>query len=71
MISGVIVHVKHVRMANGGRGYCMRGMREWFAHHNLPLSVFRVDGLPVEVIEATGDSMALDVAKVAREDHGR
>lgn len=70
MISGIVVHVKHVRMANGGKGYCMRGMRAWFAHHGLPLDTFRVEGLPVEVIEGTGDAMALDVGRVAREDHG-
>jgi len=62
--SGVIVYVRHVRQAN----LCMKGMREWFAHHDLPLNTFRTEGLPVEVIEATGDKMALDVAAVARSD---
>lgn len=71
MTSGVIVRVKHCRMANGGKGYCAKGRREWFAHHGLPHDVFVSQGLPVEVIEDTGDMMALDVAKVAREDHGR
>lgn len=70
MISGVIARIKHVRMANGGKGYCMKGARKWFAHHDLPFNVFRTEGLPVEVLERTGDSMALDVARVAREDHG-
>lgn len=65
--SGVIVRIKHVRMAR----LCMKGMRVWFQHHGLDLETFRREGLPVEVIEGTGDKMALDVAKVAREDHGR
>ena len=69
MISGVIAQVKHVRAANGGKGYCMKGMRAWFLHHELPLGTFRTKGLPVEVLEATGDAMAIDVAAVAREDH--
>lgn len=63
--SGVMVRVRHVRMAN----MCMKGMRVWFAHHGLPLAIFRRDGLPVEVIEGTGDAMALTVGKIAREDH--
>lgn len=65
--SDVIVRVKHVRKAK----LCMKGMRDWFKHHGLPLPTFRREGLPVEVIEATGDKMALDVAKIAREDHGQ
>lgn len=65
--SGVIVRMKHVRMAT----LCARGTREWFARHGLPYSEFLTSGLPVEVIEATGDQMALDVAKVARDEHGK
>lgn len=64
--SGVIVRVKHVRAA----GMCMKGMRAWFEHHKLPLATFREIGLPVEVIEGTGDAMALTVGRVARVDHG-
>jgi len=63
--SGVIVRVKHVRAAK----MCMKGMRAWFEHHGLPLDEFRRNGLPVEVIEGTGDAMALTVGKVARDDH--
>lgn len=64
--SGIMVRLKHVREAK----MCMKGMRIWFNHHGLPLSEFRSHGLPVEVIEATGDQMALNVAKLARQDHG-
>lgn len=63
--SGVIAHVKHIRQAN----ICMKGMRAWFVHHNLPLDTFRTQGLPVEVLEATGDQMALEVGRIAREEH--
>lgn len=69
--SGIMVQMKHVRMANNGKGYCMKGRRAWFLHRGLDDQAFRTVGLPVEVIEATGDMMALDVARVAREDHGR
>lgn len=64
--SGVIARVKHVRAAR----MCMKGMRAWFLHHGLPLDEFRTNGLPVEVLERTGDEMALRVGRVAREDHG-
>jgi hypothetical protein len=64
--SGVIVHMRHIRQAR----LCARGARAWFTHHGLPYAVFLDAGLPVEVIEATGDKMAFDVAKVARDEHG-
>ena len=47
--------------------YCSRGMRAFFEHHGLDYLTFVREGYPVEVLEATGDQMALDVAKVARE----
>lgn len=65
--SGVVVYMRHVREAK----LCARGAREWFAHHGLPYGAFLSDGLPVEMIEATGDQMALDVARVARAEHGQ
>lgn len=64
--SGVVVRMRHIRQAR----LCARGAREWFTHHGLPYSRFLDEGLPVEVIEATGDKMALDVARVARDEHG-
>jgi len=44
---------------------CADGMKEWFEHHNLDWRQLK-EGIPVEEIEATGDQMALDVAKRAR-----
>jgi hypothetical protein len=46
-------------------GYCNRGAREWFARQGLDWSCFIDEGLPAEVLLATGESMARDVVKVA------
>ncbi len=49
-------------------GYCSRGMRAFFELHALDWQQFRDRGLPADVIEATGDAMAIKVAALARED---
>jgi hypothetical protein len=61
-LSGIIVKMSHVRQAH----MCSRGTREFFNRLGLDWQTFIKDGLPVEVIEATGDSMAMQVAEVAR-----
>lgn len=48
-------------------GYCNRGAREWFARHSLDWSHFIDEGLPADVLLATGDSMAQDVVQVAQQ----
>lgn len=58
----VIVRMEHVRAAR----MCSRGARAFFARHNLDWQTFIKDGLPAEVIAATGDEMALQVVEVAR-----
>lgn len=58
----VIVRMEHVRAAR----MCSRGARAFFARHNLDWQIFIKDGLPAEVIAATGDAMALQVVEVAR-----
>ena len=59
-----IVRMKHVRMAH----LCSGGAREWFASYGLPWNEFVTNGLPVEMIEATGDPLGLTVAQIARKD---
>lgn len=63
--SDVLVYMRHLREAK----ICADGAKKWFKHHDIDIRRLKA-GLPVEVIEATGDKMALDVAKIAREDHG-
>lgn len=47
-------------------GYCSRGLRAFFARHSLDWSAFRDAGLPASTIEATGDAMAIEAARLAR-----
>lgn len=63
--SGPVVRMRHLRAAN----ICANGARDWFAHHEIDIRRLR-QGIPVEEIEATGDKMALDVARIARAEHG-
>lgn len=64
--SGVLVYLRHIRAAK----ICASGMKEWFDHNGIDWRRLKT-GLPVEELEATGDKLALDVAKIARADHGR
>jgi hypothetical protein len=47
-------------------GYCARGARRWFEQHGLDWSKFVFEGLPEEVIIATGDPMAIAAVEEAR-----
>lgn len=58
----IMVRMEHVRQAR----MCSHGAREFFKRHGLDWAAFLREGLPVEVIEATGDAMALQVAEAAR-----
>lgn len=40
-------------------GYCNRGARIWFERHGLDFNLFRKEGLSADVLEATGDAMAM------------
>lgn len=48
-------------------GYCNRGARAWAMRYGLDWAQFVINGLPVEVIEATGDAMGLRLAQHVRE----
>lgn len=56
------VTMRHVRQCR----MCSRGARGFFERHGLDWSEFLRAGLPVEVIEQTGDAMALQAAAAAR-----
>jgi hypothetical protein len=40
---------------------CFQGARPWFRRHGLDWQAFLADGLPAEVLAATGDALALRV----------
>lgn len=58
----VLVKMEHVRAAR----MCSKGARAFFARHQLDWQTFLKEGLPAEVLEATGDAMALQVVEIAR-----
>lgn len=46
--------------------YCNKGAREFFSRHGLDWSLFMAEGLPEEVILATGDDMAIQLVEFVR-----
>lgn len=48
-------------------GFCRAGARDWFRAHGLCWRDFVENGIPSEVMEATGDGLALALVKWARE----
>lgn len=59
-------HLREARLRHGG--YCPRGMRSWFERYGLSMREFLQNGYPVSVIEATGDTLGLQVADIAKEE---
>lgn len=58
-IRATMRHIRHCRM-------CSRGTRAFFEKHGLDWTEFLKHGVLVEVLEATGDAMAKQVADAAR-----
>lgn len=63
----ILVQPRHLSMTK----QCRKGARAFFKRHGLDWDRFRREGLPVEAIEATGDAMALQTARAAREEAAR
>lgn len=57
MSETLIVRAEDIRAAR----LCFQGARPWFRRHGLDWQAFLADGLPVEVLAATGDALALRV----------
>lgn len=64
MSSGVMVTVAHLREAK----LCSRGAKQWFDRNGMDFKAFLIEGLPVETVEAIGDSLGALVAKIARDE---
>ena len=62
MADVIKVRMIHVRQAS----MCSGGARRFFARHNLDWPKFLDEGLDCKIIEATGDPMALEVVKAAK-----
>lgn len=55
----------HTIPSRGGRGYCNRGGRPWFARHGLDWGDFVRNGIDEEALLATGDGMAINLVRWA------
>lgn len=68
-MAGLRVTVQHLHSVpnfNGALGFCARGGRLWARQQGLDWAAFVREGLPAEVLEATGDPMALRLVAHAR-----
>lgn len=57
MSQTLIVRAEDIRAAR----LCFQGARPWFRRHGLDWQAFLAEGLPAEVLAATGDALALRV----------
>ena len=57
MSETLIVRAEDIRAAR----LCFQGARPWFRRHGLDWQAFLSEGLPAEVLAATGDALALRV----------
>ena len=57
MSETLIVRAEDIRAAR----LCFQGARPWFCRHGLDWQAFLAEGLPAEVLAATGDALALRV----------
>lgn len=66
----VIVTVHHLHTVPSlttRRGYCSRGARAWFKANGLDWAHFVLHGISARKLTATGDPMALRLARHAQE----
>lgn len=58
----LIIRVGDIRAS----GICLQGARGWFRRQGLDWQLFLAQGLPAEVLAATGDALALRVIATAQ-----
>lgn len=59
----LIITIKHARMA----GYCSQGMRIFAKRHNCSWAKFLKNGVDEKILLSTGDEMAIQIVKKAKE----
>lgn len=64
------VYIRHARSVLGpnGRGYCVKGMRQFAARHSLDFDAFAREGVDADVLLNTGDAMAAAIVQAATEE---
>lgn len=61
----VTVRAEHC-IGDDGLRYCAWGMRAFCRRHGIDLAAFLRDGIDADVLEATGDALAIAAARRAR-----
>jgi hypothetical protein len=51
--------------------YCTRGARAWCTRMGIDWPAFLRDGIDADLLEASGDAMAIKAAQYARIKHGK
>ena len=63
----MIIHHRHMKMVDNG-AICNPGARAWFRQINLDWAQFINEGLPEELLLATGDAMAIATVEEGRKE---
>lgn len=58
--------VKHEHMRGMQPRYCNKGARKFCRRHGIDWTTFMTEGIPEDVLIATGDAMAIAVVEQAR-----
>lgn len=69
-MTDLIVTLAHVRLLRGytaRQGYCVPGLKLWFAAKGLDWGDFVKNGIPAQKIIDTGDALAIEAVKLAQE----
>lgn len=69
-MAGVIVTVEDLRGLRDlrGKGYCIRGAKEWCLRHNIDFGQFIREGIESDTLLATGDQLAEDLVRFAEQE---
>lgn len=59
------VYMRHIRAAR----LCSGGARDWFKRYDLDWTDFLANGVPADVLSATGDPLALRAVEQAKAEH--
>lgn len=64
------VHIRHARAVLGpnGKGYCVRGMRQFAERHGLDFDAFAREGIEAQALLNTGDAMAEAIVREAEKE---
>lgn len=65
------MYTRHLRKVDAGHqhlGHCVEGAKLWFGQHGLDWRDFVINGIPATTMEATGDALAIELARTAREE---